>query len=75
MQNNSDTRTAALITGASSGVGYELTKRFARDGFDVVLVARDEARLKRVGYALAGTFNVSVIVIPKDYKSSQNLVK
>lgn len=66
MQGNSHTRTAALITGASSGIGYELTKRFARDGFDVVLVARDEAQLKRIRDALEGTFNVSVTVIPKD---------
>ena len=66
MQSNSHTRTAALITGASSGIGYELTKRFARDGFDVVLVARDEAQLKRIRDALEGTFNVSVTVIPKD---------
>lgn len=66
MQNNSHSRNAALITGASSGIGYELTKRFARAGFDVVLVARDEAQLKRVADALTGTFNVSVTVIPKD---------
>lgn len=66
MQNSSHTRTAALITGASSGIGYELTKLFARDGFDLVLVARNEARLKRIADALAGTFNVSVTVIPKD---------
>ncbi|MCG0314274.1 MAG: SDR family NAD(P)-dependent oxidoreductase, partial [Calditerricola sp.] len=35
----------ALITGASSGIGYELAKLFARDGHDVVLVARSEEKL------------------------------
>jgi uncharacterized protein len=66
MQNHSYTRTAALITGASSGIGYELTKLLVSDGFDVVLVARDEARLKRIADELIGTFNVNVTVIPKD---------
>jgi len=34
-----------LITGASSGIGWELTKQFARGGDDVVLVARSEDKL------------------------------
>ena len=34
-----------LVTGGSGGIGYELAKRFARDGHRLVLVARDEERL------------------------------
>lgn len=38
----------ALITGASVGIGYELAKQFARAGRDLILVARNEAKLQEV---------------------------
>jgi short-subunit dehydrogenase len=37
----------ALITGATSGIGYELAKLFAKEGFNLVLVARNEENLKQ----------------------------
>lgn len=37
----SDTKTA-LITGASSGIGFELAKQFARHGYDLVVTAEDD---------------------------------
>ena len=42
----------ALITGASSGLGRSLALLFARDGFDLVLVARREAALEEVAAAV-----------------------
>ena len=42
----------ALITGASTGIGYELAKCFARDGHSLILVARGEDRLRRVASEL-----------------------
>lgn len=41
-----------LITGASSGIGYELAKLFARDGYDLVLVARSRTTLEAVAKEL-----------------------
>ena len=40
----------ALITGASGGIGYELAKLFARDHYNLVLVARSSDRLESSGY-------------------------
>jgi len=41
-----------LITGASNGFGMEFAKLFAKDGYNLVLVARTEERLKKLGYSL-----------------------
>ncbi len=38
----------ALITGASGGIGYELTKLFAADGYDLVLVLCSEQKLNNI---------------------------
>lgn len=40
-------RQTALVTGGSSGIGLELAKVFASEGFDVIIAARDKARLER----------------------------
>ena len=56
----------ALITGASSGIGYELAKCFARDGTNLVLVARDEARLRIIAAELQTSCGVSARVIRAD---------
>jgi short-subunit dehydrogenase len=60
------TSKTALITGATSGIGYELTKLFAGAGFALVLVARDAPRLAKIADDLRRSSNVSVTVIPKD---------
>lgn len=56
----------ALITGASSGIGYELATLFARDGYGLVLIARDRATLERIGEQLTRDHGVAVRVIAKD---------
>jgi short-subunit dehydrogenase len=60
----------ALITGATAGIGYELAKLFAADHFNVVLVARDEARLKNVAAELRTVHNVEAVVLSKDLSNS-----
>lgn len=55
----------ALITGATSGIGYELAKLFAKDKYHLVLVARDEAELQRTGAELQAN-GIQVHTISKD---------
>lgn len=59
-------RQTALVTGASSGIGAELAHLFARDGYDLVLVARGEEALRRLAETLAGRHGVTVTVIAAD---------
>jgi short-subunit dehydrogenase len=56
----------ALITGASSGLGYEFYKQFARDHINIVLVARNETRLKEAGEELERDYGITVTPIPID---------
>ena len=56
----------ALITGASSGIGEELTRLFARDGYDLVLVARGKSQLEALAAQLRQQHGVSVTVLAND---------
>lgn len=56
----------ALVTGASSGIGLELAKLFARDGHDLVLVARREAQLQELAAAFTDRYDVRATVIAAD---------
>ena len=56
----------ALVTGASSGIGYELTKLLAMDGHDVVLVSRREEKLAAVASELESEYGVDGHVMPAD---------
>ncbi len=55
-----------LITGASSGIGWELAKLFAGDKSDLVLVARREDRLNELAGMLKSEFGVDVFILPMD---------
>lgn len=53
----------ALITGATSGLGYEFVKLFANDGYNLILVARNSEKLEEIKKSIR---NVEVTVISQD---------
>jgi len=67
------TKPFALITGASSGIGYELSKLFAQDGIHLVLVARQHTLLSQLADQLRDKYKVDVIVIVKDLSSIEEV--
>ena len=50
----------ALVTGATAGIGAAYSNLLAKEGFDLVLVARDLPRLKRVAKALSKSFGLKL---------------
>jgi NAD(P)-dependent dehydrogenase (short-subunit alcohol dehydrogenase family) len=53
-----------VITGASSGIGHDLARRFLKEGSRVVLNARDEGRLARAAAALGADDRVALVAGP-----------
>lgn len=66
---------AAVITGASSGIGAIYADRLARRGHDLVLVARDEARLNGLAQRLRAETGVKVDVIRADLTKREDSLK
>ena len=62
-----------LITGASSGIGATYAERFAHRGHDLVLVARDAARLEALARRLREESGVAVDVLPSDLTQAADL--
>lgn len=56
----------ALITGASSGIGYELTKIFAKNGYNIVIIARSQDRLDEIARDWTSKYGVKVMPMAKD---------
>jgi short-subunit dehydrogenase len=66
MTSKEGTGRTALVTGASAGIGTELARVFAEHGFDVVLTARREDRLRTVAAAIEREFGVKAHVVAAD---------
>src|SRR5688572_27610060 len=55
----------ALVTGGTSGIGYEFARLLAKDGYNLIVVARSNERLEEVS-AEFRQFGVEVLAIEKD---------
>jgi len=66
-------RPVALITGASTGIGKAFAERLAARGDDLVVVARDTARLEALAKELDAGFGTNVEVLTADLTTGQGM--
>ena len=57
---NTDNKSYALVTGGTSGIGYELAKLLAQDGYNLIIAARSDEGLTMVASDFTNNFNVDV---------------
>jgi short-subunit dehydrogenase len=62
----------ALITGASSGIGFELAKIMAEKGHNLILAARREPELMALKQELENKFNINIEVVAIDLSKPQS---
>src|SRR5215469_7060422 len=71
----SSERPTVLITGASSGIGAIYADRFAHRGHDLVLVARDESRMRALASRLEQQTGVTIDIMKADLTSAADLAR
>lgn len=73
--NSPKSQGTALVTGASSGIGAVYAERLAARGFDLLLVARDKARLESAASKLRDVHGVQVEVLKADLTQKEEVIK
>ncbi len=67
MDNKLTSNQTALITGASSGIGFELAKLFANDNYNIIIISKNEAELSAAKLKIeASGFSSNITIIAKD---------
>ena len=64
----------ALITGASSGIGFECAKILAEKGYDLIITARSIDKLNKLSEEIKSTYSKDVVIIPLDISKRENVI-
>jgi short-subunit dehydrogenase len=72
-QNDGNTRTVAVITGASSGIGAEYARALAARRYDIVLVARRRERLCELAAEISGRHGITAEVLDADLSRDEGI--
>lgn len=64
-----------LVTGATAGIGRSFAEHLARDGYDLVLIARDKARLETTREELQKRYSINVELIPADLSTTEGVAR
>jgi short-subunit dehydrogenase len=62
----------ALITGASSGIGLEFARIFAREGYNLVLVARSKNKLEALAAEIHAKYTLDILVVDADLSQADS---
>lgn len=65
----------ALITGATAGIGESFSRLLAKEGYNLIINARDEARLHERAASLREKFGIEVEVLPADLSTQSEVVE
>jgi uncharacterized protein len=63
-----------LITGASTGIGYEMTKILAEKKYNLILVARNLEKLQSIQNELENKYGITIQIISKDLSKVENAI-
>jgi len=68
-------RNTVLITGATSGIGYDFAVIFAEKGYDLFLASRNQKKLDEIKSDLEAKHNISVTIMPIDLSKARSARK